>query len=88
MNRWLIITLAWLVVGVLSYAAILRFFPPTPIIVRERPDGKTIKESISRRFTILDLPQAVVFLIPAVVVSPFLLCVLVCHELCKPKTFG
>jgi hypothetical protein len=36
---------SWLVIGLVSYVLILRFFPPTPLLGRERRDGYNIANS-------------------------------------------
>ena len=85
MKTWIIIALAWLVMGLLCYAAILRFFPPTPLLVRARQDGIVGTER-SRPFSIRHLPQIVIGVIPIALLSPFLLFVLVCYKLGKPTS--
>ena len=84
MSTWITIGVIWLVVGLLCYAAILRFFPPTPRIHRS-PLGSTPEEVQPRPFSIRDFPQVVIFLIPTAVFSPLLLLVLICYRLRKPK---
>jgi hypothetical protein len=84
MNTWIIIALAWLVIGLLCYAVILRFFPPTPILDRVRQD-RIVGTVRSRHFSIRHLPQIVIGVIPIALLSPFFLLVLVCYKLGKPK---
>ena len=85
MNTWIIIALAWLVMGLLCYAVILRFFPPTPLPGRARKDGIVGTEK-PRPFSIRHLPQIVIGVIPIALISPFLLFVLVCYKLGKPTS--
>jgi len=87
MKTWLIIALAWLVVGLLCYALILRFFPPTPLLVPSRRD-RVLEKGMPRRFSTHHLPQIVVSVIPIAAVSPFLLLVLVCYKLGKATSTG
>jgi hypothetical protein len=87
MNTWVIIALAWLVVGLLCYAVILRFFPPMPLLVRSRRD-RVVEKGTPRRFSIRHLPQVVISVIPIAVLSPFLLLVLVCYKIGKPTSTG
>jgi hypothetical protein len=72
MSTWIIIGVIWLMVGLLCYAAILRFFPPTPRIHRSRL-GSASEGVQSRPFSIRDFPQMVIILIPTAVLSPLLL---------------
>ena len=51
MNRWIIISIVWFIVGVSSYVTILRFFPPTPIIVDREPMAP-IRNAGRRWFTV------------------------------------
>jgi hypothetical protein len=87
MNTWVIIVLAWLVVGLLCYAVILRFFPPKPLLVRSQRI-RVVGKGMPRRFSIRDLPQIVISVIPIAALSPFLLLVLVCYKLGKPTSTG
>ena len=87
MTTWMIIVLAWLAVGLLSYAVILRWFPPTPFIIPRRHDAWA-EELASRPFSLRDLPQMVIILIPTAVVSPLFLLFLVGCKLRKPKNGG
>ena len=84
MSTWIIIGVIWLVVGLLCYAAILRFFPPTPHIHRN-PLGSRSEGVQPRPFSIRDIPQMVIILIPTAIFSPLLLVVLLCYKIRKPK---
>src|SRR5260370_25551675 len=82
MSTWMIIAVVWLALGLLCYAAILRFFPPTPLIdARFREPAE--EEEKSRLFSIRDLPRMAVLLIPTALISPLLLCGLLCSKLRK-----
>ena len=84
MSTWIIIGVIWLVVGLLCYVAILRFFPPTPRIHCSRL-GSTSEGVQPRPFSIHDFPRIVIILIPTAVLSPLLLVILTCYRLRKPK---
>jgi hypothetical protein len=84
MSTWITIGVIWLVVGLLCYAAILRFFPPTPRI-HLSPLGSTSEGVQLRPFSIRDFPQVAVILIPTAILSPLLLVVLICYRFRKPK---
>ena len=83
----MIIVLAWLVIGLLCYAVILRYFLPTPLLNRSRREVTADKEK-SRPFLFRHLPQAAIALTLMAVLSPFLLFVLVCYKLGKPGSAG
>ena len=80
----MIIALVWLFVGLICYAVILRFFPPTPLI-DDRPREVTAKHEEPRPFSVRDLPQMVIFLIPIFVILPILLPAFLCYKLAKWK---
>jgi hypothetical protein len=87
MSTWMIIALVWFVVGLLCWAVILRFFPPTPL-VDPRPRDVAAKEQKPRPFSIRDVPVMALFSIPIAALSPPLLLSLFWHKLGKQKNPG
>jgi hypothetical protein len=95
---WRILALGWLVLGLLSYVAILRFFPPTPLLVEDqeadvppigRPRSFSVRDLLRIVIAVIsDLPRIMIAVIPIALVSPILLVALVCHKLCKAAQTG
>jgi hypothetical protein len=83
MNTWVIVGLVWFVVGLPCWVAILRFFPPTPLI-DPRPRS-CAEDQEPRPFSIRDVPVRALFSVPMAVLSPPLLLFLLCHKAAKEK---
>ena len=98
MSTWKILALGWLVLGLLSYVAILIFFPPMPILLEDReadvppiarPRSFSVRD-LSRNLLLLisNLPQIMVAVIPVALVSPILLLAFVCYKLYNAARTG
>ncbi len=70
MSAFITIVIIWLVGGLLCWAVIVRFFPPTPLIGPDLPEST---EPGGKPFSVRDVPMMVVCLIPLSVIAPFLL---------------
>jgi|GEM_PF-5364010 hypothetical protein len=72
MSTWKILALGWLVLGLLSYVAILIFFPPMPILLEDR-EADVPPIARPRSFSVRDLSRNLLLLIsnlPQIMVVP------------------
>jgi hypothetical protein len=86
MNTWIIIALVWFVVGLLCWAVILRFFPPSPLIDPRLRHGPG--DGIPRPFSLRDVPTIALCSVPVAALSPPLLLFLLWHRVGRHKGTG
>ena len=85
MSTWIIIALVWFVVGLICWAVILRFFPPTPKI-DPRQRGSVADEPKGRSFSIRDVAGMALAAVPIAALAPPLLIIMLCHRMRRQKS--